>query len=288
MMSWDDGGKDVHEGFGDIIVALRKWLPEFADLARSQYDKNAEAELGLMQKYSPQMAQASYDLLSKYGPLFQEYSRQQGAADQMAGAKSDLSILQGAGGDAAREGLKLSKQFDPEFYDQRAKNAGNFDKWIGAMDPTKLTAGEQEEVSRGLGRMSYGVGSPTSTAFNAMQFGSALKDKRDEFGKATMAQNQGLNSMRSGMDPFQMATRRPGMPQQGMQHFGGLQTPGIAQNNSIFGSAMGPMQQAMGINMNKQISDFDRWDRAWKVSQDITDEIQDVVKSIYGGGMMGG
>lgn len=257
----DDGGKDVHEGIGDIIVALDKYYPKMAEVVRGQYGANADAELGLAEKYSPGFAKVQYDTLSKWGDKLASLGRGYSRDEQLGAANTEADIAEGPGRRLANMELELAKQDDPEYFEQRAATSKDLNRLRTLVDPERLTNGETEEVSRGLGRSAYGVASPATSWKGAMAFGDRLAKKRDEYGRIIDRATTAMPGMKSGLDGFKSATQRTTSPNFGLANYTGLQQPGITQSNNIFGQFMQPANAAMQINMNKQASDWDKYNQ---------------------------
>lgn len=254
----DDGGKDVQESMGDILVAMQKHFPSMSQQVRDQYEPNAEAELNLVEKYSPKFAQAQYENMSSWGRKLAELGRDLSREEQIGAAKTEADVAEGEGKRLSKAAKDLQMEQDPEFYAQREAQAKSLDKLEASMDPTKLTPGEEEAVARGLGRTMYSVPSASGSTRAAMTFGDRLAKKRAEYGSFINTRTAALPAMKSGIEGFSAATRRSVVPNVGLGNYTGLQQPGQAQSNSTFGQFMQPANAAMQINMKNQQSDWDK------------------------------
>lgn len=254
----DDGGKDVHESMGDILVAMQKHFPSMSQQVRDQYEPNADAELSLVRKYSPKFAEAQYDNMSTWGRKLAELGRDLSREEQIGAAKTEADVAEGEGKRLSKAAKDLQMEQDPEFYAQREAQAKSLDKLEASMDPTKLTPGEEEAVARGLGRTMYSVPSASGSTRAAMTFGDRLAKKRAEYGSFINTRTAALPAMKSGIEGFSAATRRSVVPNVGLGNYTGLQQPGQAQSNSTFGQFMQPANAAMQINMKNQQSDWDK------------------------------
>ncbi len=254
----DDGGKDVQESMGDILVAMQKHFPSMSQQVRDQYEPNADAELNLVRKYSPQFAEAQYENMSTWGRKLAELGRDLSREEQVGAARTEADVAEGEGRRLNKVAKELQMEQDPEFYAQRAAQARSLDKLESSMDPTKLTRGEEEAVARGLGRTMYSVPSASGSTRAAMAFGDRLAKKRAEYGSFINTRTSALPAMRSGIEGFNAATRRSVVPNVGLGNYTGLQQPGQAQSNSTFGQFMQPANAAMQINMKNQQSDWDK------------------------------
>jgi len=254
----DDGGKDVQESMGDILVAMQKHFPSMSQQVRDQYEPNADAELSLVRKYSPKFAEAQYDNMSTWGRKLAELGRDLSREEQIGAAKTEADVAEGEGKRLNKAAKDLQMEQDPEFYAQREAQAKSLDKLEASMDPTKLTPGEEEAVARGLGRTMYSVPSASGSTRAAMTFGDRLAKKRAEYGSFINTRTAALPAMKSGIEGFSAATRRSVVPNVGLGNYTGLQQPGQAQSNSTFGQFMQPANAAMQINMKNQQSDWDK------------------------------
>ncbi len=254
----DDGGKDVQESMGDILVAMQKHFPSMSEQVRDQYEPNADAELSLVRKYSPKFAEAQYDNMSTWGRKLAELGRDLSREEQIGAAKTEADVAEGEGKRLSKAAKDLQMEQDPEFYAQREAQAKSLDKLEASMDPTKLTPGEEEAVARGLGRTMYSVPSASGSTRAAMTFGDRLAKKRAEYGSFINTRTAALPAMKSGIEGFSAATRRSVVPNVGLGNYTGLQQPGQAQSNSTFGQFMQPANAAMQINMKNQQSDWDK------------------------------
>lgn len=279
----DDGGKDVQESMGDILVAMQKHFPSMSQQVRDQYEPNADAELNLVRKYSPEFAEAQYDNMNTWGRKLAELGRDLGREEQIGAAKTEADVAEGEGKRLNKAAKDLQMEQDPEFYQQREAQAKSLDKLDAAMDPTKLTPGEEEAISRGIGRTMYSVPSASGATRAAMTFGDRLAKKRAEYGSFINTRTAALPAMKSGIEGFNAATRRSVVPNVGLGNYTGLQQPGQAQSNSTFGQFMQPATQAMSINMQKQASDWDKY----KAGVGAVGDTLGVVGKIAGG-VMGG
>jgi len=255
----NDGGKDVHEGMGDVLVALQKHFAPMSEVVRSQYEPNAEAELNLTKKYSPKFAEAQYENMSTWGRKLAELGRDLSKEEQMGAAKTEADVAEGPGRRLSQAALDLQRQQDPEYYAQRERQSAALDKLESLTDPSTLTPGEQEEIARGLGRTMSTVPSAQNTTRAAMSFGDRLAKKRAEYRDLINTRTQAMPALRSGIEGFAAATKRSVTPNVGLAGYTGLQTPGQQQSNSVFGQFMQPASNAMAINMGKQTSDWENY-----------------------------
>lgn len=258
----DDGGKDVHEGIGDIMVAMRKYFPEMTSFLNDAEKSSAKTEADITQEYSPRYAQTAANIFADQGKQLAKTGREIYADDTKASGENELALATGSGAKLAEQALKLQKIADPEYFSNRTALSDNIGKMMSAIDPNKLSAGETEQIARGLGRTNYTVGSPMQDIGSAMTFGDALSKRREEYGRAVDRRSAAMPQLRSGINMLGAATQRA-TPQinTGLSQLPGLQTPGVTTGNNAMAGFMNPAGMAMGINMNKQASDWDKYNQ---------------------------
>jgi len=279
----DDGGKSPTESMGDVLMAMQKNYPGLAQVVRDQFKPNADAELNLAKEYSPKFAEVQYDNMSTWGRKLAELGRDLSAEEQKGAAKTEADVADTEGRRLNTIAKELQQEQDPEFYRQREQQSMSLDKLEGAMDPTTLTPGEQEQISRGLGRTMYGVPSGQNTIRAAQSFGDKLTRKRAEYKSLIDSRTAALPSMKSGLEGFAAATKRSVMPNVGLGNYTGLQQPGQQQANSVFGQTMPVAGTAMGINMQKDISDWDKYSKGVGAVGDTLGVVGKLAGGIMGG-----
>jgi hypothetical protein len=103
---------------------------------------------------------------------------------------------------------------DPEYYGLRNQAAGKASDLMGGLDPNAMSAGEMEQITRGLNRTGVSTGTnriPSSSAAisNALTFGDRLMQKKKDVA-GIMSTIPGLmTATRSGIDINQQVTGSP-------------------------------------------------------------------------------
>lgn len=221
-------------------------LPFTTPMAQAQ--QNAEAVV------APQRAQLQADIYNQNAPGMAQTARDISTADRTATAGTDLSILKGAGADAARTAYGLSQEFDPEFYSTRSATSGS----IADLLKGGLTPGEEEAIQRSLNRSNTNTGnidvpSATATVSNAMQFGNAARQRQLQ---GVQAATSFLPVSRTNFDPTQIALGRPSI-NTGEAKFAGVQNDpnqATAFGQGVLGNIAGFQNTAMGVNANRRDS----------------------------------
>lgn len=225
---YNPNGKSLRK----IATQLNNYYPKIVTalgnqiLPASQYEQNAQNVI------APQQEALNAKLYAENAPIYSN-----------AAANADLSAIQGAGGQAVREADKLSRQIDPEYYSTRDATSEKLKALLSGMDPNKLTGAESETVSRGLARYGANTGTlntPTSGSAikAALEYGSALQQKRNTVSNAVGTATAALPTFRSGIDAFGQATGRAGT-----SAFGG----GFNTNAASVGNAQAQGTGTLGI-----------------------------------------
>ena len=225
---------NTDESIQEIVQAMAGYFPEIAKSIRKEYDPQAEAEVGIAEKYTPRLGKLATAELERSGRDLSAIGRDLSREEQLAAAQTEADIMAGPGAQAARTGLALQKEADPEAFANRAKLAGDLDKAFSYLgDPNQLSKGEMEGIARGLGRTNSPVSSPMQTISNAMTFGDRQAGRRAEFNNLVGMRTNAAPALSSGMDMAGLAGRRTVLPNFGQQNYLGIQTPGLDQTNQL-------------------------------------------------------
>ena len=173
------------------------------------------------------------------------------AEEQLGAAQTEADILKGPGAESVAKTLELQQSVDPEFFQNREKLMAELDTAFNAMgnDPNALSKGEQEGIARGLGRTNWTNPSPMQGLSNAMTFGDRQAGRRAEYNNLIGLRSNTTNSIRSGLDAGGIATRRTVLPNFGQQNYLGVQTPGVANANTLGGAFL---NNAFATDQNRQ------------------------------------
>jgi len=270
----DDGGKSPQEGTGDVTQSLQKHLPALIAAITSGYGPAAQAELNIAKEYSPQIAAIQNAVLGKEGKDLAKTGREISDAEQMAAAQTEANIATGPGRDQVLALDSTQRLLDPEYYSARKASADAIAKSLD-FDPTKLNRGEEEGVARGLARTGSFVPSALETAKGALTFGDKINQRRQLLGGLAQGAAASAPGLRGPVDASATSGRRTILPNVGTQAYTGIQQPGINMANQTGGGLMNTANAAMQINMQKELSD---WDKYMKGLQATTQTIGSVVQ----------
>lgn len=235
------------EGMGEILKAIENYYPQAIEKVNTTLKPTALAQLEADKAVSDPYAAINQELYAKYGPQAAKTAAEiQDITDKAASAR-ELDLAKTTGRDLVTEADTLQKQVDPEFYKNRGQISDAIGKYLNISDPS-LTEADAEEIRRATGRTSFNPQSAIDTAVAAGRFGSKYDQKKSLFGEAINRVSAALPAMRSGIDAFNVATRRASAPTGGERV--GTAATGSGDNtynlaNSWINSAAGLQQQRM-------------------------------------------
>lgn len=257
----------------DMLSNVSEKLPGILSALNAQAVPAAQAQLAADQAYNPGYMELMTNLYKMYGPQLNEIGSQVDRQNAFAGAQTDADLMAGVGGQNVMAADSLQRQLDPEFYSNRALIGSKQSDLLNSVDPTRLTGGELENVSRGLGRTGQTfLPGGMSGAASAMQFGNALAGKQDRFASYLNSAQQGLNSMKSGLNGFGIGTNKP-------------MTSNTGQN--LFGMTQGSGNQAYQTGNNFMSGTFENQKKQYEGALDRTGKVMSMGGNVIGGIMSG-
>jgi hypothetical protein len=207
--------------------------------------------------------QLQTDLYRTYGPQLNQIGNEINRGNAAYEAGTDASLLNGVGGQNALSALALQKQLDPSFYANQALIGQKQQDLLNAVNPSALSAGESESVARGLGRTGQTfLPGGLNAATSAMTFGDALGQKQNRFAQYLSSAQQGLSSLRSGVDGYGIATKRPGVANQGANLFTGVQQ---GKGDQAYNTANNFMSGTFGNQQTQYKSALDKTQQAGQI-----------------------
>lgn len=218
------------ETMANVLQSTQQYLPGVIEAISAQQPAVARMQAEVDRDVSPIYANTQADIFDTAGRRLAETGREISSADQLASAKTESDILSQFGPDLVAAATRLMEQADPEYAAQRRLVADANTKLLASQDPTQLSGSERGEVEKAVARQGdTNPNSTVNTVENAMTYGSALADKQSRFGETVARIAATLPTLRSGIDAFQVATRRPAVPNAGTANFVGGQQ-GAGQN----------------------------------------------------------
>lgn len=192
-----------------MLQAFQKHGPAMVQAMTGVMPDAAWQEFLAKQRVALPEAQLQADVYRQVAPELNRVGAEIDRANQLAASQNELDLVNGTGGELVEGADRLQRLLDPEFYKNRSTISEGIEKLFAGMDPNSLTETERENVARGLARTNGSV--PTSTATtveNAMTFGNELTNKRNNFAAILAQAAQALPQTRSGIDAFNVATKR--------------------------------------------------------------------------------
>lgn len=266
MFGGDPPAPGVGESTAAQLQAYSANLPELLRITNAQIGPNELAQLQSQQATAPAYAALQNQLYAQYGPEMNRVGQEIARENALAQSATDAAVLQGSGRDAARAGMALDRETDPEYYKLRETMGSRLED---LMRPG-LSGGETEAITRGLNQQNVGAGllntpSQTNVVSKAMTYGNAARDRLSQaLGQATQA----LPTFRSGVDSFGRATGKLGtLANSGDAKFQGLQQQGAGQqafglSNNLLGETGQNQRAKMGIDAQRRDS-LDRVGEVW-------------------------
>ncbi len=212
-----------------LFEAFQKYLPKVTEVSQA----NTEA-------FTPRQNKLDYEQFSQYAPLFS----QAGASLQQNEVQNNLGNINNGGSQLVSAARQLEDLASPDFAKSRQVANKGFQDLIGGMDPNRLSGAEMANTERGINRLNartgnLNTGDATSTTANAMTFGGALDQKRQNFGQALNLFPGIASQSKSGMDTFNVGTGKTINSNPGLSAFGGPQTKFDTQAGSFLEGSRG-------------------------------------------------
>lgn len=210
---------------------------------------------GMTEELTPRQNQLDYDQYAKFAPLFSKL----GAEDQQRGIGYDLDAINNGGRQLAQSAFDLERQASPEWAASMASANKGYQDLIGGMDPNKLSGAEMANTERGINRLNartgnLNVGDATSTTANAMTFGGALDQKRQNFGQALNLFPGIASQSRSSVDGFAVATGK-GNVNTGLNQFKNPASQFSTQGQQLGSQISAGQQAGQAQNMSRKTID---------------------------------
>lgn len=260
-MGSDPSAQPIGDSTAQQLQALTANLPQLMTAINGQILPSAQANQAAQTAIAPQQAALMTQLFGQYGPQLNQIGNTINAQNALASASSDNAVLNGPGKDLLASAKAADMTQDPEYYATRALTSSRLGDLLNSININGLSGSERAEVERanaqsGQARGIANTPSQTATVENAMNFGSALQQKRNALGQAIGAATSFLPASRSGTDVFQVATGKPSTGNQGAGQFQGLpQNLGGDVTNlasSLFSGINANSINAQNINANRR------------------------------------
>lgn len=259
----------------DVLKAMEGLLPGVIRAISKEQMGVAKTQAEVDAAVSPIYANTQAELYDTAGRRINKIGREIETENQMAASAREKQIADTYGADLVGAADRLNKILDPQFYANREEVSQGISKALAGQDPNKLTAAEVEALSRGVARMG-GKANPNSTvntAANAMTFGQALQQKQALYNQTLGTAAGSMPALRSGVNAFEIATRRALTPNTGDARFMGVQQ-NTGQNAWQTGNQfMSAATQLQAIKAQKSKDMLDKVQQGTEIASNITSMI---------------
>jgi len=236
------------ESMNSIMGAMIKNLPQYASTINSIIGPTQQAEVDANRQIVPQQNQLSLEQAQQYLPALTQLDTENAKTRALGTVASDTAALKAAQNSGLIEhALALQKQADPEYY----KNRDVLSSKLGQMaqfDPNNLSGSEVANVNRGLNQTAAGAPNLGAALSAAATFGNALAKRRGENQGYVQTIASSLPTLRSGFDPYMVATGKnsgPGQAAMGERGYqNGMSSTAQGYGNQMFGTAAQLQSQA--------------------------------------------
>lgn len=243
------------ESMASIMAGITQQLPSFMQVMNSQVLPTSQTQLQTAQQISPAYQQLLADIYKSVAPQLANTGTEVEKINRTGAADTDLSILEGSGGQLAREGQALDKELNPEYYNTRTAAADKLGQLLNSVNlndanPEAERLVNQENIRSG----NLNMPSATSTVSNALSFGDERTKRMMALGNAVNSATNFLQPATSQFNPISTALNRPAN-NTGESRFTGVtpaSTESYTAGNNLLGSGTQLQNTSMDINANKR------------------------------------
>lgn len=208
----------------DVLQAMEGLLPGVINAISREQPGVAELQAKTDAAVSPIYAKTQADIYDTEGRRLNQIGQELETSNQLAASAREKQIADTYGTDLVSAADRLNRILDPEFYKNRTEVSDGISRSLASQDPSKLTDAELESIRRGVAQQgNVNPNSTANTAANAMTFGQALQQKQALFNQTLGTAAGALPSTRTGVNAFEIATRRALTPNTGDSKFVGVQ-----------------------------------------------------------------
>lgn len=275
---------NLGESTQDMLTAYTRNYPDLVRVVSEQLLPYGQAQVDAQRVLGPQTQELNLDLLGEYLPRYSDIGADIMRRQQLANVESDAAALQRAQETGLVErAQELERIADPEFYASRPIIGAGINNLIGAMDPTRLSPAEEEQLTRGYNRV-FGTG-PTNFSNAAMGsnvFGTALQNKQANFANALTQATSALQGLRSGFSPYTAATGKNASTNPAI---GNYQGPNYQQGNETLGMANNLLGNMTQLQLQRNQNTFAEGSQLDRVNRGIQGTVGSIgsIASLVGG-----
>jgi hypothetical protein len=234
----------TQESMDAVMKAMTENVGPYAEAVRQIIGPTEQAKVDANRMILPQQNALQYEQMREFLPKYTDIDLANAKARAVGTVNQDTAALnQAKASGLVANALDLQKTADPEYYKNRELLSGKLGQ-MAAFDPNKLSGSEVAQINRGLNQTSMGAPNLGAALQAASTFGSALAKRRGENQSYTQTIAGALPMMRSGFDPYQVATGKNSGPGQ------------AAMGNRTYDNTMGQTASGYAGNIFNQASQF--------------------------------
>lgn len=265
----DKQAPTANESTADIMQALTKFLPGYMEVANAQLLPQATAQLEAAQSISPAYQQLITDLYSQFAPQMAKAGAEVERINRTGAADTDLAILRGSGGELAKEGQRIDRILNPEYYASREAASAKLAELLGAIDIDAPNIEAERLVNQENVRSGNisGPSNATNTVSNALSFGNERMKRVNALGQAIGVATNLIPATVGQFNPINTALNR-NSTNAGSNQFTGVTNPG----NQSYDAASGMFNNITQLKMQQNDINANR--------RDILDRMNETTSSL--------
>lgn len=197
-----------------VMKAMTANVGPYAEAVRQIIGPTEQAKIDANRLILPQQNALQYEQMREFLPKYTDVDLANARQRALGTVSQDTAAIEAAKQSGlVDKALALQKTADPEYYSTRAALAGKLGQ-MADFDPNKLSGSEVAQIGRGLNQTAMGAPNLGAALQAASTFGSALAKRRGENQGIAQTIAGSLPSMRTGFDPYQVATGKNSGPGQ--------------------------------------------------------------------------
>lgn len=203
------------ESTENMMKAYINYLPSLLSTTANNIGQLEAAETDIRAETAPRNAAIDLNLLKVFGPEMAKVGSEIEAQNNAAQMAAETANLAKYGSGLVSQAKSFEDQMSPEWAAAKSLMGSKLTQGLNQLDMSGgLSGGEIEAINRQLAQENAAQGlvnTPTSlrTVRNAMMFGDATRKRQQENLAAVNQAAPTMASMKSNVDPFMIASRRP-------------------------------------------------------------------------------
>jgi hypothetical protein len=267
----------TQESMDKVMKAMTENVGPYSEAIRKIMLPTEQAKVDTNRVIIPQENQVQYDSMRQFLPQYTQLDLANDRSRALGTVERDSETLDRAAQTGlVDKALQLQVKADPEYYKNRAELSKGLSK-LSQFDPDKLSGSEVAQTTRGLNQTSMGAPNLGGALAAAATFGNALAKRRGEHQSYMQTIAGSLPQLRTGFDPYQVATGKNSGPGQ------------AAQGNQMYDRNSGQTAQGMGSNVfgaaNSFQQQYNKQEFQKPTGMDTAMKGMSMAGSLFGGGV---